>query len=724
MMQVLSTLPRPIRVPLRLLLCVLLMPIFSTSLFAAPKSAAFPRLSDDVAASERLEIRRQIRGEIQAMFALPARGEVLVAAGGYLWRFSADGRLLDTLNAPGGMHRNGIAFDEDGFVDWVHTGERTRKAYAPSIDGNALSPAQLRATLATARATAFGKQGERAWAWLWDGATARRMDISRHRDLVDTYCAPRSSTTRTVAWSDTCLTGMDAPAPLLVEIRPDALEADAGGVPRVEVAGFDRRRYHLEGGAAGYVAETVVGGAIKAIAPHLPGGLPERYWFGDAHVRLRLAGDTLQFKLFVSRHDDGYAFEHMADWWDPGAVIPGASPWLRVRMREYMDAPGEETLWHMYGPDIGLYAVRPRGGGPANAQAERAVPAWRPEFEGPVTPRDAVTGTVTLEGGARVHRWWRARPPTMRIVAPTMALDAADAPLTALPRAMQVEWGSPWKAETHAVLEVVLDPAQTRAAFSRLPRAEQPAVLALQVPDLFGNADGMRVSLRQGSTAVVLDQARLRYLQRPPFRPWRPQPGQPTPPSRITQLQQTAEAVPGGGEDVLARFRAQAEALARDEDMRAQAAPFLAAAYAGAINQLNAAGRADHTLLLAQHFLDRVHPRIAAHDRDPSTAYNISVIVSQTLAVAAHRPQAAALAADSVALLGPDFDPDTHPNATLLYNLACYHALRGDRTRTLQHVAAALRRGKPAAQFRSDPDFAAFRGDPAFEAALQGRAMR
>ena len=126
---------------LALTACVLLMTGFPSLLFAAQHDPAFPRLSDNLAASQNLEVRRQIKGHIQAMFALPARNEVLVAADGYLWRFSADGRLLDTLDEPGWMHRNGISFGDDGFVDWVHTGVRARKAYGPPVDGNALEPA-------------------------------------------------------------------------------------------------------------------------------------------------------------------------------------------------------------------------------------------------------------------------------------------------------------------------------------------------------------------------------------------------------------------------------------------------------------------------------------------------------------------------------------------------------------------------------------------------------
>lgn len=707
---------------LALSLCVLLMPSLTSRLFAAQRDPGFPRLSDNLAASPHLEVRRQIMGHIQAMFALPARDQVIVVADGYLWRFSADGRLLDTLDTPGWMHRNGISFGDDAFVDWVHTGVRTRKAYAPQVDGNALEATQLHAVLSAAKVVAFDRQGDSAWAWLWDGDKAWKMDITRHRERVDTYCTPRSSTEDSLSWADTCLKGLDTPKPLMVEIRPESFAGGYDGQPsRVEVVDFDRRRYHMEGGVVGNAVETVVGSALKAVAPHLPGGLPSRSWFGDAHTRLRLDDEVLQFKVFVGRDGGDYGFLHMVDWWEPSRVMPGASPWLRVRMRGYMDHAGEEALWEHYRQDFGLYAVRPRQSAHEPPAPARAVPAWVPAFEGPGTRRQAVTGMVVLEGGGAVHRWWRARPARMRVNAPEVELDADSPPLSQLPIAMRVEWGSPWDEDAHIVVEVELDPASTRGAFARLPPGEGPATLLLRAPDLFGEVDEMQLLLRRGGSDVALDPTRIEHLRRPPFRPWHAADGEPTPPTRAAQLEQTTQRVLAGGNEWLERFQVQAEALARDRRMVAQATPFITQGYARLLSGLNSSGRADASMALVRHYLAEVYPRTSGQSDDPSVAYNTSVIASQTLAVGIHRPQDAALVDDVLTtLVGARFDPDTHTNATLLYNLACYYAVQGDRPRMLRHVAAALRLDKPADQFRRDRDFERYRDDPEFKAMLSG----
>lgn len=703
-----------------LLAGVLLIMGLNSLLFAARRDPDFPRLSENLAASSGLEVRRQIKGEIEAMFALPAREELIVVAGGYLWRFSADGRLLDTLDMPGAMHRNGIAFDEDGYVDWVHTGVRDRKPYAPAVDGNGLEPAQLEAALSAARIVAYGKDDTFAWAWLWDGDRAWRMDISRHRERVDTYCTPRSSTDDHVRWADTCLEGLAAPDPGMVEILPRSFaQGDPGGKRSVEVVGFDRRRYHMEGGAIANVLETVAGGVAKVIAPHLPGGPPERYWVGDAHTRMRLGDEVLQFKVVVARDAGDYEFLHAVDWWDPSSVIAGASPWLRVRMRDGMERAGEGALWALYREDLGMYAVRPRQSAHAASVAARPVPAWLPAFDGPVTARDAVSGEVELEDGRTVHRWWRARPPGPRVIAPVFPLDADGEPLTALPTVLRVSWGSPWDAEAHAVLEARLDPRQTRDAFARLPRGDGPVSLLLQVPDLFGEVDGMRLLLRRDGAEVALESAQLAYLRRPPFRPWYPREGQPTPPSRAAQLGQSADAILAGSDHALDRFELQAQTLAQDPDIVARMAPFVTAGYARLVGELNGSGRADASLRLVAHYLAQVHPHTSMHQDDPSTVYNTSVIASQALAVGIRRPQDRPLVDAVMAkLVGEKFDPDTHTNGTLLYNLACFHALQDDKPRMLRHAAAALRLGKPAEQFLRDGDFAGYRDDPEFLALM------
>ena len=55
--------------------------------------------------------------------------------------------------------------------------------------------------------------------------------------------------------------------------------------------------------------------------------------------------------------------------------------------------------------------------------------------------------------------------------------------------------------------------------------------------------------------------------------------------------------------------------------------------------------------------------------------------------------------------------PQATMDRLLAFNLACYHARRGNKPAMLQHARLALEQGQEAASFRTDEDFAAFRDD-------------
>lgn len=418
-----------------------LMPSLLSPLFAARSDPAYPRLSENTAASTRLEVRKLLHGQVDGLFAVPSTGQVIAAAGGTLWKFSADGLLLDTLDAPADMHVSGIAFGPEGYVDWVFTGERERRAYAPAVDGGGLSRKELEAELGRAQVVAFGRDDAHAWAWLWTQGRAWKLRIDPYREQVDTWCRQRSHSDEALGWHATCLEDYAPQAAALVEVEPESFSRGYGDLPpRLRVAGFDRRKYHLEEGVSGQLLHATVGTVLKGMG--VPGGGPGRYWFGDAHVQLDVGGDTLKFKAFVPRVDGDYEFLRNMRWWEPSQVLPGASPWFSVHMRDYMEYPGERELLEYYRDDIGLYVVRPRGTGEA-APAQRQVPAWQPRFEGEPTRYRPVTAAVELADGSRVRRWLRPPPPHPAVdTVPKVVVEPVQPDLHALPRSMTVTWGA------------------------------------------------------------------------------------------------------------------------------------------------------------------------------------------------------------------------------------------------------------------------------------------
>lgn len=767
----------PVFLPRALCAFALLMTMMTMTppaLANAPAQDAFPRLSDNTAGSATLEVRKVLHGHVDGMFVVPRTRQVVAAAGGYLWKFSAQGVLQDTLRVQGSLFTSGVMFTPEHFVDWVFTGSPQRKAYGAPVDGNAMSHAEVVAALGKAEVVEFGKKegntpdNTAAWAYVWANGQAHKMDLTRHIDKVDTWCHQRTHSVEALRWHATCFEGLPPARRAWAEVEPESFAGHGDVRPRVDVVKFDRRKYHLEEGLGGQIFGATAGVVLKAMG--MPGSLPGRYWFGDAHTRLHVGGEVVQFKAFVPHEDGEYRFMHNMHWWEPAERLPGASPWFSVHPRGYLSHKGEAALFKLYEKDIGLYVVRPRGVGDVPA-AQRTTPAWRPVFEGPVTRSAPVTGTVEFAaaqppavGGSpavqpaaalpAAHVWLRSPPPGPHVgdEPPPVPVDALWPALHQLPAALTVAWGSPSQEHDYTVLRIGLDNAETQGVMNRLlgtgaepmkladaararthrgrkeASAADPLELVLHVPDLKAPLDQGQVLLRSGSRQLPLLQARLTYVVQPVERAARAAPATTTsPPTPSTQpqrqqLQAAAAAATKNARTGLPPFLQQAQAMAQDTPALASAlAPHVTAAYAELVNHYNRAGDFASSAALVRHYLAQVHPHIGSHSaRDNSVAYNQGVIASQTLAFAIHAPQHRDLAdAVMATLIGPTFDPQLQTNGTLLYNLACYYAVGGDKPRLLQSAMAARRLGKPASQFMADKDFERYWQDPEFLQALQ-----
>lgn len=706
--------------------------LMSSATGAQPQQE-YPRLSENLAASQSFEVRKVLHGQVDGLFALPRTRQIVAAAGGYLWKFSAHGELLDTLRQPGALFASGMVFTPHYYVDWVYSGERQRKAYAPAVDGNRLSQAELFAELDRAEQVEFGRNDTAAWAYLLADGKAWMLDITHLRERVDTSCRQHRHSAEKLGWSATCLDGYQGRPRGWSEIEPESFSRLHQASPRVKVVDFDRRRFHLEEGIGGQLVGMTVGKVLKGMG--LPGSLPGRYWFGDAHTQLPMGQEVLKFKAFVSKEDGDYRFSNMA-WWDPSPTIARAAPWFTVHLRDYMGHAGEEALLPHYEKDIGLYVVRPRGlvSRPADG---RPVPVWRPVFDGPSTRSFAVTATVEFAAPAAgaaaqaaapsfAHLWLRSPEPRKRIegMDPQVPVEALWPGLQQLPAALTVQWRAPAGQEDTA-LRIELQAGETQAAFERLRAAKAPLELVLQVPDLLGPTPGMSVLLRSGGAQAPLRQARITRLAGAVGAAGDPAQGAPghwrTAPSHramAEQLQSASRAAQQSASAALPAFLQMAQAMAQDLQQVERLAPDITHAYAELLNHYNGSRDYASSATLVRHYIAQVYPSTGRYSQDTTQVYNVGVIASQTLAFALHTQERDLIDAVLATLIGPGFDPQAQTNGTLMYNLSCYYALASDRPRMLEAVSVARRLGKPSAQFLKDTDFGRYWKDPDFLRAL------
>lgn len=681
-----------------------MLALLSSLLGAKTAPNAFPRLSDNTAGSATLEVRKVLHGEVDGLWVVLRTRQVVAAAGGYLWKFTDQGVLLDTVYARGGMYASGLMFSDDGYVDWVFTGSAQRKPYGPQVDGNGLTPAQVVAALQQAEVVEFAKTDQGAWAYVWQGGKGWKMDISRHRELVDTSCGRRSHASEALHWSATCFEGLKPAPALWAKVNADSFAGYGQPQPRVEVVGFDRRKYHLEEGVSGQLTGATLGVALKIMG--YPGSLPGRYWFGDAHTRLRVgpgSSNVVQFKAFVPFERGEYRFLHNMRWWEPAAVLPGASSWasplFSVHLRAYGERAGEAELRQYYEKDVGLYVVRPRGVADVPL-AQHTAPAWRPVFEGPSTRYVAVQGTVEFDPAAThaagqsvaalppAHQW--LRPPLQRPMPdmlPPVPVNALWPALHKLPSVITVRWHVPGDDDGDAVLRITLQPAHVQAAMARVQAHQQgqasqgararrttppdpaPLELLLRLPPGAAGAtridpalvEQLQVLVRSPASAnpgtrnapppleVPLAQVQWEWVVRPavpPVRVSRPAGEAPPPPpaylALMAPLEAAKEAAVPKDAAGLSAFLQQAQALVQHPQY-AENAPSLAsritAAYADLLNRFNNLRQLGSSATLVRHYLTQVHPHTSTVQADSSLAYNQGVIASQTLAFAIHMPE-------------------------------------------------------------------------------------
>lgn len=694
---------RPLLRALALLTMSAMLPLAAGARPPAPPPA-YPRLSENTAASQHLEVRKLLHGPVDGLFVLPRSRQLVAVAGGYLWKFGPQGELLDSLRVPSGIHTSGIVFTPDYYTDWVYSGDRQRKAYAPAMDGNRLPQAELFAELDRAEHVEFGRNETSAWAYLLAGGKAWVLDITRWRDKVDTYCRPRTHSDEKLNWNATCLDGYRPARKGWTEIEPrDFYGTSPEDAQRVRVVDFERRRLYLEEGLSGQLLGATVGVALKALG--VPGKLPSRYWFGDASTELRVGSEVLRFKAFIPREDGQYHFPNMA-WWDLSPALPGANPWFTVHPRSDLHHPGEEALLRHYEKDIGLYVVRPRGAVPAPATGREAG-TWRPVFSGPTTHSYAVSGSVEFAAAPAAHTWLRKPEARQQLdgQGPQIPVEALWPALREPPVALNLQWTAS-SDEAEIPLRIDLPAAQTRSAFERLADSKTPVELVVQVPGLQGPVSGISVLLRSGSLQQALPGARIAYLGQPP----RPASTRAATLQALQEANAAAQRSPGA----LPAFLQAAQDLAQDLQRAQDVSADITHAYAQLINHFNGQRDFASSSRLVRHYLAQVYPHVGKYRRDDKEAYNVGVIASQTLAFALHTNEPDLAQAVMATLIGSGFDPAVQTNGTLMYNLACYYALTGDRARMLQAAARARSLGKLPSQFLQDSDFGRYLQDAEF----------
>jgi hypothetical protein len=132
------------------------------------------------------------------------------------------------------------------------------------------------------------------------------------------------------------------------------------------------------------------------------------------------------------------------------------------------------------------------------------------------------------------------------------------------------------------------------------------------------------------------------------------------------------------------------------------------------INQYNGVKNFSVSIKLIEFYIEEVFPFFYLITDNEGSVSNNSVITSQALIASIYLPSIHTQNLLFDSLLGNTFNMEQSKNGHLLYNLACFYALKGDKENMLSATTKALSLGKLKSQFLRDSDFKNYLQDEDF----------
>ncbi len=701
-------------------------------------------LSEDLVVSDSYEIRKLINGEIAAIFYAKDTDTVLVQAAGYLWKINDQGRVIDTLRGSSGLLNSGVQLWTDSWsydsgehfwykrlVDWIDTGNRVEQTLQDIVSTDAMSDSELVARLDQAEIVEFfsfrqDEQNTRNVALLKSNNRWTLLDITNRLGESDESCGEYNRRNKEI-WQETCLEGYTRKYPArlapLTDELPFSPDWNDNSLP-IHIVNFSRDFYYYEEGFGNWVLGKTLGKYLKSRG--IPGSLPESYWYGTGYFQLRYRSEPLKFKAFVSQEKDGINFKNLALYGLQSGIFAGnkdiALIEISYRGGEYNYLDRQENLVKHHEKDVGLYVIRKKPGAVPQTPRRPAI-AWQPVFTG-MKSYHSVWGDVNLDNGTDVPHHY--------------LLDAASVPVTlhAMPTKLTFNWEgkndrSAFKlylnGNDHAwfnlrrddpklSLEIIFNAAEVAAAFRHFNGKQQPLQLEIDLEQL--EKVGARLSLRLRHNEKSVALTRSSYVAASPH--YGSDEDLPAVTRRFEKAKLAIAHESALQDTTLLPDFIKLSAEIAATSMYARDYANIILAYANDLLNQRAAQEDYQTAeSIVRYFIDRILPHTGGPDQNVEFARNLEIIASNSLAVATRTHNEALVEEILAKLLGPGFDMTTLENATLLFNLACYYSLHGDKDSLLTAMHQALAHGKTADKFMTDTDFTNYWHDADFLRVLE-----
>jgi len=705
------------------LLSIVNMFSFFANMSVAKSSKKYPNLVENNVTSENYEIVKLIDGQIGAIFYNPDKQQVVVDAGQHLWKIDEHGQLIDTIEGYLQWYSSGYYFNPDYYLDWIDTGDKQKKSYTQIIDGNAYSEKQLFTLFKQAVTVEFGVTANNAYAYLLSKNNSSVIDISNKREMISYSCGDDSY--RDLRWNQTCIEGYTKPYQDSIGLLESSLHGsreDEDPLSPLTVQGFKKRNYYFE---EGLLAQLWIPFVIPFFGGKLS-DLPDRYWFGDAVIDLKHNNETLSFRVFSDKQEKDERNKRIVNFDNFTIYDFPEQPDLKILKLSYLPYRFSGTERHLndyYEDNVGLYVLRKKTH--ASPVVEHPQP-WFINVAG-LEAKRKIWGHINFVDPKINQQFYqlgvRGKHPDLVL----HSVAAAPQAFYYFPESFTVnvqtkKYRSVFKLQvsqqktawfhnplgyTELPLTIKLDQQELKSAVDQLvagqPKYKAKSVLNLQVhfEEVTDGSSTLAVAVELAGKSVQLTGFNVDY------------PMQSSVKIEREKLKLIHTAVVNNEQSLQTLF-SHIQQLSGTPEFSERYIPYVAQYMAEQINKHNLAGEFVGTLKLLTFYVDHVLPFINQQTAESSVLYNHTVIASQSLVAAIHNKQESMAALVFGALLGPDFDITTQENGTLVYNLAAYYALEGNKDELLIASKHSRRLGKPAEQFIKDDDFKRYLQDAQF----------
>ena len=698
---------------------------FSTNASADKKNYHY--LADNKTQSENYEIIKLINGPVDAVFHHNPTQATIIFTGIYAWKIDRHGRLIDTFSIRATQwYSSGVIQHNDRrdrgagdfvtFNDWMFTGEKGHHAIKISPVPNGLSEDQLASRLDQAEVVEFlttyieeddinknqDKGGrlslsrDRNVVLIKEGATWTALDIEGYFGELE-----HSSMGYDRLWD---ITNVEGYTKKHIGDMSQLLKMESSGVWSLDAKSkpltlnrFSRRLLRCDDALIGYLIMLTPMGRAAMYAPNFP----ESYWYWDGvgFFELEHGSEILRFKAPISNRENKFSLRSHR--------IYSPSSKSDIKIIEVNEGDAR---------DQGVFIVRKK----FLKNTRDVTKTWQLRLSGEFVGAP-IWGDVVLSGSNESHHYMQSAA-------------FSNNGYQAFPKSLSVHWRHPdirsfyklrlnqnesiWldfrKYREEVDFELEFDEAEIKKAFSKFGVIDGSITLVLDVKKETQESGELSVTLKGRMRKVELTKTTFKYKQ-----PGVRNSSDKNDSQGVLEKLEVDYGLAISNKMRIDDFLMSAQTILEGSPLVDQHVEEGILLSSRLFQHYFVSGDHEMANILIKHFLNKQLPTLK--DTKYSTDYSMSVFASQGLAlsVVTNNQELGARIFDE--MIGLDFDVSDQINATLMYNLACYHAVHDRKNFMLAAIRQSIALGKPPSKFMADRDFKSYKKDADFVKALNSK---